>query len=202
MEKLSVPKHGDERCVIGRNVKDLPDLIEEHAHTVKKLEGFLAKYLKNPDNLPARRPVCKPGKNDKSVAKDSDVDAIEYLGQRIKDLEKKIYSIRDTINNRDALQYGFVSYTTVSSAHISAKAARGKHPKGTTIKIAPKPNDIIWRNLVRSKTSRRRNKIIGNILFVALSVLFVIPNALISVFLSNLHNIATVRTLFSGRRGS
>lgn len=190
--KLSVPQHGDERCVIGRNVKELPDLIEEHADTVRKLEGFLAKYLKNPDNLPTRRPVCKPSKGDRSVQKGSDVDAIEYLGQRIKNLEKEIYTIRDTIDSRDALQYGFVSYTTVSNAHISAKAARGKHPKGTTIKIAPKPNEIIWRNLTRSKVSRRRNKIIGNALFVALSILYVIPNALISVFLSNMHNIATV----------
>lgn len=199
MGKLSVPKHGDERYVIGRNVKELPDLIEEHAHAVKKLEGFLAKYLKNPDHLPVRRPVCKPDKNDRSAPKGSDVDAIEYLGQRIKDLEKRIYVIRDTIDNRDALQYGFVSYPTVTRAHISGRAARGKHPKGTKIKIAPKPNEIIWRNLTRSKTSRRRNKMIGNVLFVALSILFVIPNALIAVFLSNLHNIATVRTLFSKR---
>lgn len=200
--KLSVPQHGDERYVIGRNVKELPDLIEEHTRAVKKLEGFLAKYLRNPNNLPARRPVCKPDKNDKSVPKGSDVDAIEYLGHRIKDLEKHIYAIRDTIDNRGALQYGFVSYPTVSRAHISAKAARGKRPKGTTIKVAPKPNEIIWRNLTRSKTSRRRNKMIGNFLFVVLSILFVIPNALIAVFLSNLHNIATVRTLFPRRHRS
>lgn len=147
MGKLSVPSHGDERCSIGRNVKELPDLIEEHEKAVRKLEGYLATYLKNPDNLPARRPVCKPDKNDKSVPKGSDVDAIEYLGQRIKDLEKKIYAIRDTIDNRDATQYGFVSYPTISRAHIYAKAARGKHPKGTEIKLAPRPNDIIWKNL-------------------------------------------------------
>lgn len=147
MGQLSVPQHGDERCAIGRNVKELPGLIEEHAYAVRKLEEYLAKYLRNPDNLPARRPVCKPDKNDKSIPKDSQVDAIEYLGQRIKDLEKNIYAVRDTIDNRDAMQYGFVSYPTISSAHISAKAARGKHPKGTTIKLAPRPNDIIWDNL-------------------------------------------------------
>lgn len=114
---------------------------------MRKLEGFLAKYLKNPDNLPARRPVCKPDKKDKSVPKDSDVDAIEYLGQRIKELEKKIYAVRDTIDNRDAMQYGFVSYPTISRAHLAARAACGKHPKGTSINLAPRPNDIIWKNL-------------------------------------------------------
>lgn len=194
---LSVPHHGDERCAIGRNVKDLPELIDEHGKAVRKLEGFLAKYLKNPDNLPARRPVCKPHKNDKSVPQDSDVDAIEYLGQRIKDLEKHIYAIRDTIDKRDALQYGFVSFPTISRAHIAAKATRGKHPKGTTIKLAPRPNDIIWDNLTRSKSARRGNKMIGNFLFVMLSILFVIPNALIAVFLSNLHNIAAIWFEFS-----
>lgn len=41
---------------------------------------------------------------------------------------------------------------------------------------------------------------IGNFLFVMLSILFVIPNALIAVFLSNLHNIAAVRNPFRCER--
>jgi hypothetical protein len=37
------------RAAIGRNVKDLPDLVEEHEEAVRQLEGHLAKYLRNPD---------------------------------------------------------------------------------------------------------------------------------------------------------
>lgn len=133
--------------MIGRNVKDLPELIEEHATAVKQLEGYLAKYLKNPDNLPAARPLCKPSKKDKSMHRDTKVDAIEYYGGRIKELEDKIKSVRETIDSRDALQYGFVSYPSISRAHVAAKVARGKHPKGTSIMLAPRSNDIIWNNL-------------------------------------------------------
>ncbi|KAL7269498.1 hypothetical protein RUND412_007840 [Rhizina undulata] len=193
---LSVPQHGDEKCAIARNVKELPELIEQHSRAVRKLEEYLSKYLKNPDKLPAKRPVCKPDKEDKSMNKDTKVDAIEYLGQRIRELEAEIYKIRESIDNRDAMQYGFVSFPTISRAHIMAKAARGKHPKGTTIKLASKPNDVIWLNLGRTKSKRRWNGFIGNVLFFLLSLLFVVPNALIAVFISNLHNISAVWPYF------
>ncbi|KAG0640851.1 hypothetical protein HOY80DRAFT_1040774 [Tuber brumale] len=195
---LSIPDDGDGRSLIGRNVKDLPELIEEHATAVKQLESYLAKYLKNPDNLPPTRPLCKPSKKDKSMRHDTKVDAIEYYGGRIKELEDKIKNVRETIDSRDALQYGFVSYPSISRAHVAAKAARGKHPKGTSIMLAPRSNDIIWDNLTRPKSRRRWNSFIGNVLFIGLSVLYVVPNALIAVFLSNLHNIAALFPEFGG----
>jgi hypothetical protein len=144
---LSIPDHGDARCMIGRNVKDLPEFIEEHSASVRCLEGYLAKYLKNPDHIPSMRPLCKPDKKDKSMSQKIKVDAIEYYGKRIADLEEQIYAVRESIDSRDALQYGFVSYPIISRAHIAAKAARGKHPKGTTVVLAPRSSDIIWGNL-------------------------------------------------------
>jgi hypothetical protein len=45
------------RSVVGRNVKDLPELIEKHDETVRELEQHLAKYLSNPNQLPAKRPT-------------------------------------------------------------------------------------------------------------------------------------------------
>lgn len=81
------------------------------------------------------------------MRRDTKVDAIEYYGGRIMGLEDKIKSVRETIDSRDALQYGFVSYPSISRAHVAAKAARGKHPKGTSIMLAPRSNDIIWNNL-------------------------------------------------------
>jgi calcium permeable stress-gated cation channel len=57
---------------IGRDMGELPELLEQHEKAVKRLEKYLAVYLKNPNKLPDRRPTCKPkGKTQK-------VDAIDY----------------------------------------------------------------------------------------------------------------------------
>jgi len=57
---------------IGRDMGKLPELIEQHEKAVKRLEKYLAVYLKNPNKLPDKRPTCKP-KNE-----DHKVDAIDY----------------------------------------------------------------------------------------------------------------------------
>lgn len=54
------------RTAIGRNFKDLPELIEAYDEAVRKLEGHLAKYLHNPDKLPEKTPMCKVKKEDQS----------------------------------------------------------------------------------------------------------------------------------------
>ncbi|KAF8444174.1 hypothetical protein BGX38DRAFT_1271717 [Terfezia claveryi] len=187
---ITTPSNGDENCVIGRAVKDLPGLIEQHSEAVYELEEVLAKYLKNPNSLPASRPTCKPQRHDKSIPKGMKVDAIDYLYHRIDGLEKKIYHIRDTVDSRDAEKYGFISYPTISQAHVAAKAVGRKHIKGTTIQLAPKPQDLIWENLLSSKKHRRWNAMIGNLLFGLLSIGFVVPNAFIAVFLSDISRIA------------
>lgn len=173
-------------------MKDLPELIKQHDEAVFKLEEVLAKYLKNPDSLPNARPTCKPFSDDKSIPRGTKVDAIEYLQNRIDNLEKKIYAVRENIDSREAERYGFISYPTISQAHVAAKAAKRQHIKGTTIKLAPKPADIIWENLILAKKQRRTNAVMGNLLFGLLSVVFVVPNALIAVFLSDISKIAEV----------
>lgn len=206
---LKVAFKGDEKCAIGRNVKELPKLIERQKKLVYSLEKVLAKYFKDPNNLPPR-PMCRPDKDDKSMDRNLKVDAIQYYRRRIEEIEGHILAVRDGIDKRDSMPYGFVSYPTVSRAHTAAKAARGKHPKGTTIRLAARPRDIIWENIrfvyaksgcfsplvnclfSRKESLRRWNGFIGNLLFFALSVLFIIPNALIAVFLSNMNNIALV----------
>lgn len=197
VNSLSVPADGTEKCSIGRNVKELPELIEMHGRAVRRLEKVLAKYLKNPDRLPATKPLCKPDKEDKAMNQNMKVDAIEYYKQRIEELEKQIVIVRKGIDDRDAMPYGFVSFPTISRAHITAKAARHKHPKGTSMQLATKPQDIIWQNLNRAKAKRKWNSLIGHVLFVLLSVLYVIPNILIAVFLSNLNNISLVWPAFT-----
>jgi hypothetical protein len=181
------------RAAIGRNVKDIPELIEQHEKAVMELETVLAKYLRHPDRIPAERPTCKPSKKDPeyktSVEK---VDAINYLTARIERLENQIKDARETVDKRDAMPYGFASYETIESAHTVAYSARRKHPKGTTVQLAPRPNEIIWKNLPLDPKTRRWRRFVNQLWITLLTVLYFIPNALIAVFLSNLDNLANL----------
>jgi hypothetical protein len=181
------------RASIGRNVKDIPELIEEHEQAVMELEKVLAKYLRNPNKLPAVRPLCKPSKKDPEYhAKAEKVDAITYLTARIERLESKIKEVRETVDKRDAMPYGFASYETLESAHSVAYTAKNKHPKGTTVNLAPRPKDIIWKNLPLDAKTRRWRRFINNMWITLLTIFFFIPNALIAVFLAKLSNLAFV----------
>lgn len=190
-----MPTSSFSRTAIARNVKDLPELIEQHNQAVRDLEKHLAKYLKDPNNLPARRPECKPSKDDPSwgsYPKGQKVDAIEYLTSRIKELEIEIKEIRMTVDNRNPLPYGFASYEQIGEAHSIAFAAKKKHPQGTTIVLAPRPNDIIWKNMPLNKAQRRTRRIINNVWVTLLTLLWIAPNAMISIFLVNLANLGLV----------
>ncbi|KAI5360783.1 Putative calcium-dependent channel, 7TM region phosphate [Septoria linicola] len=184
---------------IARNVKDLPDLVESHEKCVRQLEEHLAKYLRNPDRLPAKRPTCKPHKEDKSVGSyppGSKVDAIEYLTGRIKELEIEIKEVRQSVDRRNAMSYGFASYEQISSAHSVAYAARGKTHQGSIIQLAPKPNVIIWKNLKMLRSQRKWRDFVNGMWIVLLTLVWVVPNVFIAVFLSNLNNLGKVWPAF------
>lgn len=184
------------RAAIARNVKDLPELIEEHEETVRVLEGYLAKYLKDPNKLPAKRPVCKVSKNDKGYSKGQKVDAIEYLTARIRELELEIKEVRESVDKRNALSYGFASYESISEAHSTAYVARNKTPHGTIIRLAPKPNDLVWKNLKMTKKERNWQNFINNLWVALLTIVWIAPNILISVFLSNLSHLGKLWPAF------
>lgn len=186
------------RASIGRNVKHIPELIEQHTEAVVELEQVLAKYLKNPNQLPAERPLCKPSKKDPEYTnKEEKIDAINYLTARIERLENQIKEARETVDKRDAMPYGFASYESIDSAHGVAFAARSKHPKGTIVQLAPRPNDIIWKNLPLDAKTRRWRRFINNLWISLLTALYFIPNALIAVFLSKLDNLANLWPAFN-----
>ncbi|KZF21141.1 putative DUF221 domain protein [Xylona heveae TC161] len=180
------------RCAIARNVKDLPELIESHDDAVRKLESYLAKYLKNPDKLPPNRPTCRVPKKDNSYKEGQKVDAIDYLTERIRALEAEIKDVRESIDKRNAMPYGFASYQTIPEAHAVAYTARKKHPQGARVGLAPKPNDLIWKNLPLTQKTRRWRGFVNNIWVAVLTLIWVVPNALIAVFLSNLYNLGLV----------
>jgi hypothetical protein len=184
------------RAAIARNVKELPDLIEEHEEHVKKLESILAKYLKNPDKLPSKRPLTKPSKKDPSYVKGKKVDAIEYLTSRIQHLEGRIREVRESVDQRNAMSYGFASYESVEEAHGVAYAGRRKHPHGSTVRLAPRPSDIIWSNLGLGKKAQRGKRITNNFYVALLTIFWTACNALLAVFVANLQNLGLVWKAF------
>lgn len=184
------------RASIGRNVKDLPVLIKEHEETVRQLESVLAKYLKRPDQLPAKRPMMRPSKKQRGNHPDCKVDAIDYLTDRIQRLEEEIRHVRASIDKRNAMPFGFVSWDLIEHAHAVAYTARKKHPKGTTIQLAPRPNDLIWENLPLSKQARKWKRFMNFIWTTLLTVVWIAPNAMIAIFLSNLSNLGLVWPAF------
>ena len=179
---------GIPRAAVTRNVKELPALIEKHDKAVKKLESILAKYLKNPDRLPAR-PTMRPGRDMRGVDR---VDAIDYLMDHILELEAEIKHVRDSIDRRNPMAYGFASYEKIEDAHRVAYAARKKKPQGTTITLAPRPSDIIWANMSLSKSDKKWKLLVNNFWIILLTLVWIAPNALIAIFLSNLSNLANI----------
>lgn len=193
------PNSSFSRTAVARNVKILPDLIAQHEKTVRKLEEVLAKYLKDPKNLPPKRPQCKPSKKDRSYntyPRGQKLDAIDYLTQRIKDLEVEIKEVRASVDKRNSMTYGFASYSDISETHAIAFAARNKHPMGTTIKLAPRPNDIIWDNMPLTKATRKRRRFMITLWIILLTILWIGPNACIAMFLVNLSNLGQVWPAF------
>lgn len=187
---------GIPRGTIGRNVKELPELIEEHQTAVRKLESVLSKYLKNPDNLPTSRPTLRPPKDYRKNNGGERVDAIDYLTARIRELEAEINHVRESIDKRNPMPFGFASYDRIEDAHTVAYAARRKHPQGSTIRLAPKPNDLIWKNLPLTKTSRSWKRFMNNFWILVLTFIWIAPNAMIAIFLSNLSNLTLVWPAF------
>ncbi|KAI1325142.1 hypothetical protein F5Y16DRAFT_411625 [Xylariaceae sp. FL0255] len=186
----------DHSGVIARNVRDIPKLIEKHDDAVKELESIIAKYYKNPNRVPAKRPECKTQKGDPSYPTITKVDAITYLTSRIQSLKNEIVEKRRAVDGRSVLPYGFASYASIEDAHEVAFSAKRKHPQGSSIMLAPKPSDLLWENLPLDQHRRRWGAVVNNFGFVVLTLIWTVPNALIAVFLANLSNLGSVWPAF------
>lgn len=143
--------------------------------------------------------MCLPSKKDRSYAtypKGQKVDAIEYLTQRIKQLEFEIKDARVSVDKRNTKPFGFASYSELSEAHAIAYAARKKKPQGATVNLAPRPSDIIWDNMALSPATRWRKRLAINLWIVVLTLLWIAPNAMIAIFLVNLNNLGSLWPAF------
>lgn len=192
---------------INRKVGRLPELIEYHNQTVRELEAILVKYLKG-GKIGKNRPTVKVGGTCGlgGVRKDA-IDFYTYVlpfrihGHRItnffcsaklKRTEAAVEEYRSQIHNAKAENYGFASLAAVPYAHIVAKKLSGKHPKGTTVELAPNPRDIVsvkiifqnsfgsyiqqlWENMAKSDMAIARKKTVGWLWLTVVCFLSLIP---------------------------
>jgi hypothetical protein len=173
-------------------VKDLPDLLRGHDEAVRELEAYLAKYLHDPNHLPEKRPTCKAVKEDRAARGKSQVDAIDYWTDRIASLETEIRIVRESIDKRHAMSYGFASYSHIEDAHTVAHATRKNGLGGSSVYLAPKPHDLLWQNLAMSRATRRARRFWNGLWMVLFTIAFIVPNILTSVFLSDFSHLGLV----------
>ncbi|KAI0919073.1 hypothetical protein AcW1_003454 [Taiwanofungus camphoratus] len=167
---------------IGRKVAKLPELIEYHNTTVRELEQVLVTYLKG-GKIGKRRPQVRIGGY--GCCGGEKRDAIDWYTAKLQRSEAAVEQYREQIDLRQPEVYGFASMAAVPYAHIVANMLRDKHPKGTTIALAPNPKDIVWSNLSKTKAEIARNQTIGWAFLLLVCFLNTIPLFIISI-LANL----------------
>ncbi|KAJ3828835.1 DUF221-domain-containing protein [Lentinula raphanica] len=170
---------------IGRKVGRLPELIEYHNATVRELETYLVKYLKN-GSIGKKRPTIRIG--GMCGCGGERRDAIDFYTEKLKRTEAAIEDYRNQIDTRKAESYGFASMAAVPYAHIVARQLSRKHPKGTDISLAPNPKDIIWENMNKSPGEIRAKRTIGFLWLTLVCFFNTVPLFIISV-LANLNAI-------------
>lgn len=207
----------------GRDVKRLSKLLEQHKHAALSLESVLSKYLKpyikrakngdlslSPNGTAmmddSKRPKCRPFKEDRTTAnlgRHDKVDAIEYYMTKMHQLEDDIQKERQAIDDHKTLRYGFASYNTVSDCHSVVKAARDEQGKLFSskgdfhLRLAPRAEDIIWKNIILSRFERGHKQLWVNLIFTAVTILWIVPNAFIGCFLSDLSRIGALSSRFA-----
>lgn len=197
---MSEAKAADENpsVSIGRDITGLADLIEQHDDAVVELEKRLANYLSNPNKLPTKRPMMKPFKNDKAHSRSERVDAINYLYSYTQKKKSQISQVREdiSIGKQKAMPYGFASFNEVETAHVVARAAGKEKVLDASIHLAPSPNDILWKSLPMTRAQKRNRRFWFTFLITALTLLYVAPNVLAAVFLSNLSHLGLLWPTF------
>lgn len=184
-----------ENVTLGKDVRHINRLLKQHRLTVLKLEKILTNYVNKSAKSktgPCPRPQMKPYRGDQKYVSSASgkVDAMDYLFSRIQRLENNIQAARAVVVEQKTLPYGFVSYRTPEDCHFVFKNAKNRG--SVTVELAPRPEDIIWENIILTKILRTRKTIWGNVLFAILTILWIAPNAFIGAFLSQLSRIGVL----------
>lgn len=96
------------------------------------------------------------------------------------------------MENRKSMPYGFAAYSSMSQSHRIALSNYSKNTLSSHIRLAPRPEDIIWSNISVTKAERLQKHHSGNMIFLGICIAWIIPNAFISTFLTQISRIGVV----------
>ncbi|EPX71539.1 DUF221 family protein [Schizosaccharomyces octosporus yFS286] len=173
-------------------INNLPSLVKKYNKAVYGLEAAFAKYFKDPKQLPEVRPVhtVKHG-----LFNYEKIDAIDYYNSKIENYALRVNIARESLEENKYEQYGFLTYNSSFTSHQIAKT--NSRALGAAIHRCPQPEDMMWDNLSLPRSSRMFNRIMGNLLFIALLVAWIPENALFAIFIANLWNLGNVWPWFA-----
>ncbi|CCV00554.1 unnamed protein product [Malassezia sympodialis ATCC 42132] len=204
---------GVKKVWINRNLKELPEMIEERDKNVNKLEGAVSKLIKTAAKnvkkgkvepmalsetqepslevaehyVPAKkRPTHRLGKIPCIGEK---VDTISYCREEIMRLNREISQKREVVLD------DYVNYPPESSAFVLCNTMLGAYT-GSNAKVHPEPHklakryrevhpdDIVWTNMNRNPYERKARTVGFWALTIATIIFWTIPIALVSLFSS------------------
>jgi hypothetical protein len=174
---------------VGRDVTELARLTHKHDEIVFRLEKILAKYLRDPNNLPLHRPVYK-------TAGGAKVDAIDHFFTKQNRVERQLVDARRAVDENRCLPYGFILFRSVKACHEFARTMEKKRRGQLYSELASRPEDIIWDNIVLTRVERNSKQLWGDFLFVCLVVGWIVPNAFMGTFLSQLSRMGVLWPAF------
>lgn len=167
---------------LGMCMNDLARLLRDHKDAVYQLEKYIDKALRHPHK---KRPTVKVPNVSNGPGSKREVDAIDYFDQCRVRLEHEIEKARNLKHFFVPQTYGFASTSHPMYAHAAAKYYNLNRPSLFQVRMASSPRDIIWENLEKSRSSRRRSRHFGNFLLLLLFLGNIIPLLFVAI-LSNL----------------
>ncbi|WFD27734.1 hypothetical protein MNAN1_002739 [Malassezia nana] len=172
---------------LGMSMNNLPDLLAQHKQVVLHLERALDKALRK--NL-QYRPMAVLHKRWYHCG-GVKVDAIEHYSRELETIERQIISARSDAEMTLPETFGFTSLANTSYAHAAARYFSKFKPKDFSVRLAPRPSDIIWSNLTMGYKERQKSRWFARFLLVLLFLLNTIP-MLLAALVSNLQAFSTL----------
>ncbi|KAJ1917580.1 hypothetical protein IWQ60_007736, partial [Tieghemiomyces parasiticus] len=171
---------------VGRELGELPKLVDRHTTLIGKLERVLASYLRDEASLDKPRPTVKVNREP--------VDAIAYYTEQLEDIQRTIKVQRADLHLNRSTNFAFIAYANAYEAQMAlktlAKAGTGKHK--FLLNLAPAARDIIWANVVMPPAILATRKTIIRVLFGLFCCFATIPTSALSLITS----VSSLRQLF------
>jgi len=200
-----------------RNIKDLPDLVDERAKACNRLEAAETKVIKTAYKKVNKKKVPESGLTDVEASQDpidkyliqkerpthklgkvpcagEKVDTITWCREEIERLNKLIGEKRSAVST-DYKEYppmnaAFILFKTQIAAHLAVNAQAHHLPYRMNDRyMGAHPNDIVWENLNMNPYDKKIRTVIGWAITLGLVIFWIIPVGFVGI-ISNISGLA------------